>query len=332
MTLAESAAIEQKKLRKGVLLAFYQDTLPSPVERVPFEDVESLNVPVAMLAQADAPTLRLINEAPQAWDARFDQFSETLKVIENTLVHDPVVLMQKNLVVDPRQQKITAYQRQLQYLVNELLINGDPSSDPRNPAGLLYRLDNEAKFAGQTVDCSQAGPVGLNVDASDANRLLWLDYIDDGLYRIDGGNPTFFAMNRQTHLKFRSALRALKMLDTTKDQFDREITSYRGVPFLDTGPTAAASLTGATQVIADDTETAPSAATNTTSMYAVKTGSDHFMGLQMGGGLDVRHFGEATAMSGTTLILQDVTRFRWVLGFYTGHPRCIVRVCGLDIS
>ena len=328
MTLLEMAAIEEKRLRKGVLMAFYTDTLPSPVERIPWENAESLSVETAMLVQADAPTLRLLNAAPSAWDARWERFPETLKIIENTLTHDPVLGMQKNTVVDPRQQKIMAYSKVLNYLINDLFINGDPTADVKNPAGLKFRLENDAKFVGQTVDAWQAGPVGLNVDASDANRLLWLDYLDDALYRIDGGAATFVAVNRQTHLKFRSALRALKLLDVTKDQFDREITSYRGVPLLDCGPTAAAPFTGGTQVIPNDTETSPiGAAANTTSMYIVKTGEDHFMGLQLGGGLDVKHFGELGSAT-----YQDVTRFRWVIGFYTGHPRCIARLAGLDIS
>jgi len=327
MTLLESAAIEQKKLRKGVLMAFYTDTLPSPVERISWENVEALNVPVAMLVQADSPTLRHINETPGAWEARFDQFQETLKIIENTLSIDPVLLMQKNLVVDPRQSKIMIYTRELNYLINNLLVNGDPTVDARNPAGLKFRLENDAKFVGQTVDAGVSA--AFDIDADDAHRLGWLDFIDETLYHLDGGVATFCGVNRQTHLKFRSGLRALKLLDVTKDQFDREITTYRGVPFLDCGCTPAGSIVGgvANQVILNNGETSPIyARASTTSMYFVKGGEDHFMGLQMGGGLDVKHYGETPDHPEV-----DKTRFRWVVGFYTGHPRCIARLAGLSI-
>ena len=329
MTIIEAAMLEQKKLRKGVLQAFWENLQPSPAERIPWEGTTSLGVTVAMLGQVDAPTMRHLNPASiTAWQARFDQMQETLKILENTIVIDPVLLEIKDTVQDLRVSQVTAYMRTVNYLVNDLFINGDGVTNPTNPHGIKYRLENDAKFAGQTIDAGVAA--AFDVDASDANRYTWLEFLDKTIYLIDGGKPDAIICNQQTWLKFWDALRRLRLLDQTKDQFDREILRYRGIPILDAGQKVAGAILGgaSNQVIADDGETSPIyARANTTSMYAVKWGPDYCLGLQLGGGLDVKHFGELGSAT-----YQDVTRLRWVFGFATFHPRCVARLAGLDIT
>lgn len=334
MTIIEAAMLEQKKLRKGVLQAFWENLQPTPAERIPWEGTTSLGVTVAMLSQVDTPTMRNLNPASiTAWQARFDQMQETLKILENTIIIDPVLLEIKDTVQDLRVSQVTAYMRTVNYLVNDLFINGDGVTNPTNPTGLKYRLENDAKFSGQTVDAGVSA--AFDVDASSAAMYQWLDYIDQAIYKIDGGKPDAIICNQQTWLRFWSILRQLKLLDTTKDQFDREILKYRGIPILDSGvKTAGAILGGASnQVIlegngASGGETSPIySRAYTTSMYFVKFGPDYTLGLQLGGGLDVKHYGELGSAT-----YQDVTRLRWVFGFATFHPRCIARLCGLVTS
>ena len=329
LTIADAANLEQKSLRKGVLQAFYEDLLPNPADRIPWAGVNSLRQTVVSLSQVDTPSLRNINEPPTVWKAQFEQFEETLKTIENTITIDPVLLMVKDYVQDLRISQVKAYMKQVNYLINDLLINGNPSVDERQPAGLEYRLENSARFVGQTVHAGVT-TTPLNVDADEASRLKWLNKINETFSKIDGENPTIIVANVQTRLMFWAVLMAQKLLDVTKDQQDREILRYRGVPLTDPGQKPAGSLVGgaATQVLGDDDETSPiGAATSSTSMYLIKFGEDYFTGLQLGGGLDVKHFGESVANTE-----QDKTRIRWVCGFGIFHPRSVARLCGLDIS
>jgi len=235
-------------------------------------------------------------------------------------------MMSKNYLVNPRTSQSDAYSKTLNYSVNDLLINGDPSVNERDPAGIKYRIDNDAKFVGQTIDPSG----GLDVDASDANRYAWIAYVEELFSLVQGGKPDMVVCNKQTLLKWNDTLRRLKLLDVTKDQFDREVSHFHGVPFLDAGMKPAGAIVGGTanQVIGDDTETSPIEATaSTTSMYAVKLGPEDFTGLQLEGGLKVEDIG---------VIGSDPTKLRthvfWVCGFFTGRLRCIARLSGLDIT
>src|SRR3990172_4678014 len=144
ITLLDTAAIEQKPLKKAVLMAMFKGRLPSPMDFLPIENAKSLAQEVTRLTDPGTPSTRNIGEAVAAYQAVFTRGQETLKVIKNT--------------------------------VNNLLVNGDPAADASDPAGLQYRLVNDAMFLAQSVDAN-----ALDVDANDANRNSWLDKIDEAI-------------------------------------------------------------------------------------------------------------------------------------------------------
>jgi hypothetical protein len=218
------------------------------------------------------------------------------------------------------------------YTVNDLFINGDPTTNVKNPTGLKYRSENDARFWGGATTGNDRGQVldanNFDIDANAVNQAAWLDKIDDVIYRVDAHKPSFCVMNKQTLMKLRSTLRALKLLDTTKDQFDRRIDVYADCPLLDIGVKAAGAILGdaANQVIPNNTETSPFQATaNTTSLYFVRTGDAYVQGLQMGA-LATNDLGQ---LKDSPHLVR--TNIQWVLGFYVGQARSFSRLAGLVV-
>lgn len=292
VSLLDELAIEQPKLRKGIIQTLVESVMLQ--DRVPYETTGSLHLPVTYLSGIPTVPLRHINETPAQSQATHNQLTETLHIFDTDIDIDPVLAANKNQIQPIEVVQTQAVVKGLGYRINDLFINGDPTVNAREPMGLKYRLTNDVRFNGQTVNAESAGttPVGLNSAAADANRLLFLNKLDELFYLLEFGKGTVLLTNRQMVLTLWAILRTLKLLDTTRDQFDREIAMYRGVPIIDVGfkPTAAVSGSpdadgvGSTQIIGNnsDTPTGGGALAYTASnvCYAVRLGEDYFMGLQ----------------------------------------------------
>lgn len=271
LSLLDIAAAEVKPLKRAIMMSMFKGRLPSPADFLPVENAQGLTQQIVRMTDGGSPTTRNINEAVAAYQAKFSDREETLKIIENKIVIDKVLLDVKTYIQDPIAMQTRAYGEIVKNTVNNLLINGDPTSDTSDPAGLDFRIKNDAFFLNQSVNAAN-----LDVDASDANRLTWLDHIDNVITLVGGGASGNFIVNRQTWIKFRSSLRALKLLDTTKDQFDREITQYGNHKIYDAGLKPAGAVSGAVaqQVIGDDTHTSAYGTASTTPMYLVSVEGD----------------------------------------------------------
>ena len=331
MTLAEYVNLVDKPLIKGVVMAMLEE--PFVIDRLPFENAGTLGVTITYVSSVPAAGFVDLNETPGEITTGLAQVQETLKIIREYADVDSALINNRESMQNPRTLRAKIAAKGIAYTVNDKLINGSVVTDPSEPDGLLRRLENDQRLVGPETSGNLRGQTrdaaGLDVDSSDANRLIWLDRIDEVIYMIDGHRPSFGIMNKQTLLKLRSILRALKLLDTTKDQFDRRIDVYADVPLLDIGVTAAGAIRGneSTQIIRDDNETSPFASTaSTTSMYFVRTGSDYFMGIQKEP-LQVEDIGRVSA---SPHLIR--TYIEWILGWMVIQKRAVSRLAGLDIT
>src|SRR3990170_3006966 len=169
-TLVDMAAIEQKPLRKAIMWAMFKGSLPSPVDFLPIATANALSQQTIRATDLGTPTTRNLGESVAAYSAKFSTGEETLKIIENKITIDKVLRDVKTYVQDPVTLQTKAYALVLKNTVNNLLLNGDPGVDPSDPAGLDYRLRNDATFVSQSVDAN-----ALDVDANDTTRNTWLD-------------------------------------------------------------------------------------------------------------------------------------------------------------
>jgi hypothetical protein len=311
-------------MRKGVIQTMVEE---SPVfRRIPYETTGALSMPVTYIAGVPNVPMRHINEAPATSEASFAQTTETLHIIDTDIDIDPVLLDNKNQVQKLDVAQTQAIVKSLANRVVDLFVNGDPTSDAREPLGIRRRLGVEGRFNGQTV----AGATGANLrfdpGTTAANHLLFLSKLDE-LLGVMQDKANAFLVNRQTLVNVWALLRANRLLDVTKDMFDRRILQYAGVPFLDAGFVPASAITGTfdtagnqtTQVIgndADDYDAAPingnlpagvTGQANSSTVYAVHFDQDFCTGLQQTP-MRVKPFGETDAAPHYVR-----TNVRWVL-------------------
>lgn len=291
VTLMEEMAISQPKLRKGIIQTLVESVMLQ--DRIPYETTGALSLPVTYLSGIPTVPLRHLNEAATSVEATHNQLVETLHIFDTDIDIDPVLLDNKNQIQPIEVVQTKAITRALGYRINDLAINGSPIVDAREPMGIKYRLENDVRFNGQTVNAdTNTTPVGVSPAAADANFLTLLNKLDELFYLLEFGPNTLLLTNRQTVLTLWAGLRKLKLLDTTRDQFDREIAVYRGVPIIDIGFKASAAIDGqpdaaaaaVNQIIGNNSDTPTGGGSNaytaSNTMYAVRLGDEYCMGLQ----------------------------------------------------
>jgi len=327
VTLVDMAMLEKNPLRKGVLMTLLEE--PFVIDRIPWENTGALSVTVTYVSGVPTVSFRNVNEPPANVEASTAQFQETLKVMEVNVDVDSVLLKPTNLIQNPRTLQTQVVVKGIAYTVNDLFINGSPVTNVKDPTGLKYRCENDARFWGGATSGNDRGQVldvaGATVVTNDATRLAWLDNIDDVMFRVDAHKPSFAVLNKQTLLRLRSTLRALKLLDTTKDQFDRRIDVYADCPLLDIGVKAAGAILGkaSDQILLHNGETSPFSTTgSTSSLYMVRTGDAYVQGIQLGA-LSTDDLGQ---LKDSPHLVR--TNIQWILGFYVGQARSFSRLCG----
>jgi len=126
-------------------------------------------------------------------------------------------------------------------------------------------------------------------------------------------------MNKKMLLALRSILRKEKLLDNTRDMFDRIVDVYQGVKLADIGVKADQT----TEIITSTEELEAAGAAESTSIYAVKFGIGELLWGIQEYPLEVTDKGllEATPVYRTEL--------DWPLGLALADPRSIGRLYGI---
>src|SRR5574341_1041251 len=98
LTMLDLAAIEQRPLKKAVLMAFFESQLPSPMEQLPIEPATALSQKTVRLTDAGTPSTRNLGDAVAAYNATFSAREETLKLLENKVTRNKVLLDVKSYI------------------------------------------------------------------------------------------------------------------------------------------------------------------------------------------------------------------------------------------
>jgi hypothetical protein len=204
------------------------------------------------------------------------------------------------------------------YEFNNQFINGDPAS--KQFKGLKLRVTDmyNAGYTTQYIDCGSAAAAGRGVLYDSTERQYFLDRVNQICHAIKRGQekPSALFMNDKMLQCFESAFRREGLLATNRDMFDREITTFRGIPLIDIGLCSDQS----TEIITN-AETL-SGGTDETSIYAAWFAENEGLwGIQQKP-LEIRDLGE----------LQTAPKYRdradWVHGLAHSDPRCIARGYG----
>jgi len=119
-------------------------------------------------------------------------------------------------------------------------IANTPLVNSKGLFGLSYLVANYQASRQQIWVDSNAANTGtaLDVTASAANRRKFLNALNKAIKYagLDSGRGKgAIYMNEALYLGLTATLQGSGLLDTTKDQFDRQFTSYAGIPLYDTG-------------------------------------------------------------------------------------------------
>lgn len=299
VTLADLRKLEKSPLTAGVMDVFLMEH--ELAQFVPVKRVNTMKARVVREVALPNPAWRQFGQGFAESKGSLDWVEETVYSIGGYIDVDELIEMDANVIESPRAKQIKLWAKTLAYAFNDTFINGSVASNPDQPDGLLVRANNLASrqiidFAG--ADVSTAG-------FTDANANNLLDQLDRLIYVCDGHRADCILMNDNALLAVWRVLRREKLLDITKDQFGREIVSYKGAKLLDVGVKA----DQLTKILPD----VASGGTGTT-MLAVKFGEDYFSMLNYRP-LKVTDIGRLE--SKPTLR----TEIEWVFGFIMPHPR-----------
>lgn len=158
--------------------------------------------------------------------------------------------------------------RSIKYKFHDQLVNGDRAVDEMGFDGLKKRVD--------VLPASQkilAATGGLDVKASTSNQHTFLDKVHELVYAVADHKPDFIITGKDGYLVLSSVARRAALLDVTRDQYDRVVVKFMGVPVVDVGTKGDQS----TQIITK-TEDPGDGGLDTTSYYAVRLGAEQYLG------------------------------------------------------
>lgn len=156
-------------------------------------------------------------------------------------------------------------------MFHNLVINGTAASSgagyvPNTFDGLAKLLAGSSNEFISGVDISTSA-------AMDSNKNALLDELDALVAHVD--MPTMLLMNQDMLIKIRSIARRAGYYERTKDDFGRNVETYRGLPMVDLGKY----FNGSASVDVVATTEASGSATGNSDVYVVSLGLDGFHGI-----------------------------------------------------
>jgi len=315
--MAEFSKIETDVLRKSVIDGFLMN-IPI-METIPWETIGQLSTGIIRVKDLPSVGFRKINDGYAESTGHFEQKMEQIALLGGDIDTDKAYARAKNTVADARAIQQNLMLKAMSFAFNDKFINGDPKSDALEFQGLKERVDDlyAEGYTGQKLDAACSGVGILN---SSTTSHAFLDKLDALMYSISGRKPDFLLMNGKTLLALRSLLRREKLLDTTKDMFDRIIDIYQGARLVDIGTKADMS----TEIILNTETTAgETGGSECSSIYAVKFGvGDMLWGIQEYP-LEVEDLGQLESKPVYR------TRVDWPLGLANIDTKAVSRLYGI---
>jgi hypothetical protein len=295
LTLLEAAKTDTNQQRVVVIRALAESEM---IRLLPFANVQG-GLDYATEDELPGVGFRGLNETYDATYGVINPQYERLKMFGGDIDVDMHII--KNKGTQARAQQIEAKVRSLRLTLEDYMINGDESVDPRAFDGLRKRIN---------VDSSQAINVG---------GAFSLSRLDELIDAVDGDNKVVH-MGKALRRRLTAASRNSTIggfLTTTRDEFGKLVTSY-----------------GDTRIVVTDTnaQNVPiqgfTEAGSTTSVYCVAYGDQQVTGMQgpdsAGGyGIDIKAFGEVSDAP------VDRTRIDWSVGIAVMNGRCAARAHGI---
>lgn len=235
VTLAHVLKLEQRPLQAGIIKNLLR---ASPIlEYIPFQDVNSLTSIAVRWTKLPSVAFRKINSGYTASEGDVDQIAESVYGFGGDIEIDRVYAKLGNMIQDPRALQIEMKSKAMALTFANYFVNGDHATDPDGFEGLKKRVANLPSR--QTVNASGGTDI-LDPTASAANARKFIDKWEEASYKANQGDYQMILLNEQLLWGLGRVFRYLSvsggpLLDITKDQFDREIMTYKGARMIDAG-------------------------------------------------------------------------------------------------
>lgn len=317
--LADFERLTTNPLKKGVINVFRRESMA--MDLMPWINAGTLSVEFIRTKTAATPEWRKLNAEFTGGKATTEPVRERVRDIGQMVDVDKMLVYAKNQIINQRTYHTTSVVEAIAYEFNNQIYNGDPEADEDTIIGLWYRLINDwaagLSIAGGSLDISS------NSAAFAANALTFLHMLDQAIHGLHGHKANLIFVNDTLFLIIQHALRALGLLKTTEDSFDREIMKYKGAVIVDLGNTTPH---GSTKVMTD-TETSGTVKTGgaLTSLICVRTGMPYFSGFYEYP-LDVYDHGKTDG----GVVFRTV--IDWPIGLLSVNPASVSRVHSLTVA
>lgn len=231
-----------------------------------------------------------INETPVVTSGKPRPYQSEVAIIRNAFQYDRRIIGQKNHIVDPMKVDFDAWMESLQYELNDTFINNNPadetSGESKAWAGIRSRLDNTATY-GHDSNCKvDAGGADLSTNVSATSAQNFLEKLKEAIYAIDPSGVGEGCVAYCNDLLLRRIERAIAISgesagwEVTKDAFDRQFRTFRGVKFSNIGHNSTTRSSSTLIIKNTETNTGADGASTFTSLYIVKYGEGSFSGWQ----------------------------------------------------
>ncbi len=312
-TLADFQKTAKDNLKKGVVDVFRRES--DVMDLLSFENAGTLSVKLMRMKTLPTITPRNIGETYTESKGITEPLEETVCLLGAYIDIPKELLEDKSSLVDQRALQTKMFTRSLAYKFNDMFINGDPTTNPKEMAGLWYRLTND--ISGQAID---AAGIDVSPDSStlSASQSKLIRGIDELIHACDAHNCDALFMNSAMYLALMATIREKGLWACTKDSFGLDVPQFGpgGPRIYDIGYKA-----DMTSLIIGNVEDGDGALTggSATSIYAVKFGDEYLNGWQFKD-IDVTDIG----------LLENGVSFRtiidWGVGLYFYNPRSIARL------
>ena len=239
-TLAELSKIEVDPLRKSVADTLLMES--DVMQMIPWETIGTLSTSVVKIQDLPSVGFRKINEGYSESTGHFDSKVETISLLGGMIDTDKALARAKNTIADARVIQQQMMVKSIAYKFNDRFINGDPATDPTEFKGVIKRVNdtyNEG-YTEQLIDLNgtygAARDAGILYDTTNSHNFL--NQLDKLQYAIKGHKADIFFMNKKVLLAVRALLRKERLLDQSRDSFDRIVDMYMGTRLVDIGTKA----------------------------------------------------------------------------------------------
>lgn len=315
-TLADFSAQATQPLKKAVIETWRKESFL--MDKLPIESTGTLSVEFIRTKTLPTITARNIGEGMTESKGVLEPMSEQVSVLSAYIDVPREYVESTNTLGNVRAEQTKMFSKALAYKFNDMFINGNPASTPKEMTGIWYRLVKDfaaaQSIAGGSLDVSPD-----SATLSSTSGVL-IDYLNELNYAVDGHQADMFLCNKTLYLRLLAAIRIAGLWATTKDAFGRELPTFNGIPIIDIGNKG-----DQTTAIISDVELADGSALTggaCTSMYAVKMGDGYLQGFQQSP-VDVKDVG--LLESG----IAYRTHINWTCGIYVPNPRSVARLYGI---